>query len=444
MDGFPPSLAAPAAGDLVPPTGTLFSWLPDPRATSYKFERRKPNDPTNAVVETVATRATAWAPTSTLPAGTAQWRVTALDTAGKDLGSSPWREFVVVDPPAVATPVTISGSGRVGTELRVAAPTFDPVAETTTYQWYRGTSRITGATGETYTLVPADLGKQMSVEATGLLTGYKNATSRSGDILAVSGDALVAIVNPTIDGDAYIGRSLTTVPGTWPDTPAVTRQWHRDGVAISGATKTTYLLAPADLGHDITVAETAKKTGYADGKATSAPVTPTAPPALAATRRPSIDGDAYVGRSLTAVPGIWPETPSVTRQCTETASPSAVPPGPPTASPRPTPPTTSPSSRPRRRPPGRRDLVERGGDGQRRRRSSPRPLRPSPARRGWACSSRRFRHVERVVSPLHLQVVPQRHSDHGCHTVDLHAGRRGRGPPCARRSDRDGVRLLGR
>ena len=53
------------------------------------------------LAETVTTRATAWAPTTALPGGTAQWRVVALDAAGQSLSSSPWRDFVVVDPPRV-------------------------------------------------------------------------------------------------------------------------------------------------------------------------------------------------------------------------------------------------------------------------------------------------------------------------------------------------------
>ncbi|WP_134767498.1 Ig-like domain repeat protein [Nocardioides sp. 1609] len=314
MEGFPLTAAAPAAGAVVAPTGGLFTWLPDARATSYRFERRKPNDPTNTVAETVTTRATAWAPTSGLAAGTAQWRVTALDVAGKDLGSSPWRELVVIDPPAVATPVTISGSGRVGTELRASAPTFDPVAESTTYQWYRGTTKITGATGEVYTVTSTDLAKQLTVEATGLLTGYRSATSRSGGILAVDGDALVATTVPAVEGDPFVGRTLTAVPGSWPGTPTVTRQWHRDGVAVAGATRTTYVLTAADLGHDLTVVETARRTGYADGTASSTPVPVLAPPTLVATAPPVVTGTPRVGQTLTAGPGTWPGSPRFAHQ----------------------------------------------------------------------------------------------------------------------------------
>lgn len=91
--GFPVSQDAPAPAAVVPATGGRFSWLSDSRATSYRFERRKPG--TTDLAESVATRATTWSPTTTLPAGTAQWRVVALDATGKSLGASPWRDFKV-------------------------------------------------------------------------------------------------------------------------------------------------------------------------------------------------------------------------------------------------------------------------------------------------------------------------------------------------------------
>jgi hypothetical protein len=41
-----------------------------------------------------------------------------------------------------------------------------------TYQWYRGSSKIAGATKKTYTLTKADKGKTVKVKVTGKKTGY--------------------------------------------------------------------------------------------------------------------------------------------------------------------------------------------------------------------------------------------------------------------------------
>lgn len=65
--------------------------------------------------------------------------------------------------------------------------------------------------------------------------------------------------NPAILGSAVVGATLTAVDGTaiGNPSPTITRVWLRDGLAISGATGTTYVLVEADLGTTITVRNTA-------------------------------------------------------------------------------------------------------------------------------------------------------------------------------------------
>lgn len=311
--GFAPLQTVPAEGAVVPPSGALFGWQVDPRATSYRFERRKPGSVTD-LAETVTTRATSWAPTAAMAAGTAQWRVTALDAAGTALGSSPWRDVVVVDPPAVVTPVTVAGSGRVGSDLRLSAPTFDPVADTTTYQWYRDTTAIVGATAESYTVTGTDLGKALTVRATGVLAGYKNATSTSNAVVAVMGDAPVATDPPVITGTPRFGETLGVQPGTWEDGVALRYQWYRDGSPISGADDPTYRLAVADTEHAVHVVETATVSGRSPGVAPSAAVTIAlgAPPSN--TTPPVVSGSPVAGQTLRVTAGVWTDRPTLARQ----------------------------------------------------------------------------------------------------------------------------------
>ncbi len=68
--------------------------------------------------------------------------------------------------PITTSPVTVSGSASVGAELTATTGTWEPgVAvdpEQTidlTYQWRRGSTNISGATSETYTVSSADFGK---------------------------------------------------------------------------------------------------------------------------------------------------------------------------------------------------------------------------------------------------------------------------------------------
>lgn len=65
-------------------------------------------------------------------------------------------------------------------------------------------------------------------------------------------------VAPSISGTGTVGQTLTNgTPGTWqPAGLTFTRQWQRDGAAISGATATTYVLQAADSGHAVTCAVT--------------------------------------------------------------------------------------------------------------------------------------------------------------------------------------------
>lgn len=64
-------------------------------------------------------------------------------------------------------------------------------------------------------------------------------------------------VQPSITGTAQNGQVLTGASGTVANGTVTSRQWRRNGVAISGATGATYTLQAADIGAVITLAVTA-------------------------------------------------------------------------------------------------------------------------------------------------------------------------------------------
>lgn len=75
---------------------------------------------------------------------------------------------------------------------------------------------------------------------------------------------------PIISGTTELGQTLTTTNGTWTNTPtSYSYQWYRDGVAIGGATSSTYVLVSADMDATITVVVTATNAS-GSGTATSA------------------------------------------------------------------------------------------------------------------------------------------------------------------------------
>ena len=77
-----------------------------------------------------------------------------------------------------ATP-KISGTVKVGKKLTAKPGAWTPSDTALSYQWYRGSSPIKGATKSTYKLVKADKKKQISVKVTGTKAGYTTLTTTS-------------------------------------------------------------------------------------------------------------------------------------------------------------------------------------------------------------------------------------------------------------------------
>jgi hypothetical protein len=83
------------------------------------------------------------------------------------------------------TPVpVISGTAAVGKVLTAKSPAFSPAAGFS-YQWYRGQTKISGATSKTYKLTAADRGKRISVQETGKRTAYVSVVKKSAATVAV-------------------------------------------------------------------------------------------------------------------------------------------------------------------------------------------------------------------------------------------------------------------
>ena len=71
---------------------------------------------------------------------------------------------------------TVSGTAKVGKKLTAKAGTWKPSSAKLSYQWYRGSSKIVGATKKTYTLAKADKGKTVKVKVTAKKSGYITAS----------------------------------------------------------------------------------------------------------------------------------------------------------------------------------------------------------------------------------------------------------------------------
>ena len=126
---------------------------------------------------------------------------------------------------------------------------------------------------------------------------------------------ILAVGKPVITGAPEIGGTLAANPGDAFE-PATgldyDYQWLVDGTEVSGATGATYVVAAGDLGKPVTVRVTASEPGLGSDQATSAPVVVSDMDNL---EPPAITGNARVGSTLTASPGLYSPTPdSVTYQ----------------------------------------------------------------------------------------------------------------------------------
>jgi hypothetical protein len=156
---------------------------------------------------------------------------------------------------------SISGTLKVGYTLTSSIPSVSPSA-TLTYQWYRGSTAISGANSRTYTTVAADSGQYLKVRVTATLTGYNTTYKESSQVyIAVASPAAISSV--TVTGVTAQGYQLTaTASGVTPSNASLTYQWYRNSVAISGATSRYYTLVAADAAQYLHVKATASLAGY--------------------------------------------------------------------------------------------------------------------------------------------------------------------------------------
>ncbi len=175
------------------------------------------------------------------------------------LGSQPGKVHTGIDATLkrTASPLTnvstayFVGTPKVGYTLEGRPGTWSPVTPAVTYAWFDGTRAL--GSGATYVVKPAELGHTITVRATATAAGRVPATvtwTKSDTV--VPGTFWIA-GNPTISGTLKVGSTLKACPKTSVPTGVRTYRWLRNGVAISGATKSAYKLAKADKGKKVSV-----------------------------------------------------------------------------------------------------------------------------------------------------------------------------------------------
>ena len=126
-------------------------------------------------------------------------------------------------------------------------------------------------------------------------------------------ESLKATAVPSITGTPKVDVPLTASAGRWNLTGATyTYQWLANGVAIAGATRSSYTPTAKQLATKLSVMVAASKAGYRGGSTVSAISVPVAPGTMTAVSTPVISGIAKVGAVLTLSGGSWTPAASTT------------------------------------------------------------------------------------------------------------------------------------
>ena len=169
--------------------------------------------------------------------------------------------------PNKAGTVTIQGEAKVGSELTAKVDDADGVdTSKVKYQWQRDGVDIKDATGSSYKLGAADVGHKITVKAS-----YTDNANHNEALTSTATDSVTDGTTPppnpnpqpnhagtvTISGGTKVGETLTAKVDDADGVPNnVQYQWLANGVAIAGATGSSYQLTAAEAGKTITVRAT--------------------------------------------------------------------------------------------------------------------------------------------------------------------------------------------
>ena len=181
---------------------------------------------------------------------------------------------------------------------------------TSTFRWLRGGVPINSATASTYTLVADDSGTSITFEVTPVAaTGTATGTAVVSSGITINSAPTVSGVSITDDngGSAVVGDSLSgnyTYADANGDLEGTSSfRWLRGGIAIMGATASTYTLVSDDSGQSITFEVTpVAATGTVTGTAVASSgitITNSAPTVSGVSITDDNGGTTVVGDSLT-------------------------------------------------------------------------------------------------------------------------------------------------
>jgi hypothetical protein len=110
-----------------------------------------------------------------------------------------------------------------------------------TYQWRKGGQNINGATSATYT-IPTTVSGDAGTYSVVVTNSVNSATSNGATLTVNAATAAPVITTQPLDQTVIAGASVTFTAAA-SGNPAPTFQWQKNGVAIAGATASSYSIA---------------------------------------------------------------------------------------------------------------------------------------------------------------------------------------------------------
>jgi surface antigen len=167
-------------------------------------------------------------------------------------------------PGVLSNPVkpTVTGTPRVGLPLTATLGTWNPAPTALAGQWLADGVPVPGATSTTWIPSWKMVGKKMSFQVTASRTGYTPVKAVAAPATAVEPGQMSITSPATMTGTAALGSTIQVTPGSVSPVGTATVQWLRGGVAVPGATTSSYTITKADLGSRIRAQVTWARQGY--------------------------------------------------------------------------------------------------------------------------------------------------------------------------------------
>ena len=245
-------------------TASAGTWTPSPTSLAYQWLA-------NGVAVTGA-NATTFTPTTAQVGKQLTVRVTAsgLGYPATTAYSTPTAAVLPGVLERTSEP-QVDGDATVGQTLQGVPATWTPSPDHVAYQWLADGTALPGADAATLDVVPALVGKALSLQVTATKAGYPAAVATSAALDPVTPGTIAVSSTPRVDGIARPGQLVRVVLPSIVPTSAVAIQWLRNGIPVAGATGRTYQVGPTDLGTRLLAQLRLTRTGYTPASVASTP-----------------------------------------------------------------------------------------------------------------------------------------------------------------------------